>query len=226
VAYSAVSNLIHRTVYGAFLSSLMVAVPLCAATLYSDLGPGDSWNGFSAYDAGAFLGTTFTVTNSGFLENILLPVESNADFANIDSVGLYADSAGEPGTLLESWAALLPAEGNVPPLTDLTSVENPLLTAGTQYWLVIDAPLAGVMWDLNDQGVDGGAWSGTSLDGLSQIFSADATPAIDVTSMPEPSSAVFCGLAFLGLIVFRLRRGAKRSAPRVFTQVAARDLTD
>jgi hypothetical protein len=203
------SNLIHKkTVYLTLLSSLMAAAPLCADTLYSDLGPGDSWNGSSAYDAGAFLGTTFTVATSGFLENILLPVESNADFANIDSVGLYADSSGKPGTLLESWAALLPAEGNVPPLTDLTSLENPLLTAGTQYWLVVDAPLSGVMWDLNDQGVDGGAWSGASLNGMSQLFPADATPAIEVTSMPEPSSAVFCGIAFLGLIVFRLRRGA------------------
>ncbi len=202
------SNLIHKTVYLTLLSSLMAVAPLCADTLYSDLGPGDTWNGFSAYVGGAFLGTTFTVTTSGFLENILLPVESNTDFANIDSVGLYEDSSGKPGTLLESWAALLPAEGNVPPLTDLTSLENPLLSAGTQYWLVIDAPLSGVMWDLNDQGVDGGAWSGTSLDGMSQIFSADATPAIDLTSMPEPSNAIFCAVAFLGLVVFRLRRGA------------------
>jgi hypothetical protein len=209
VAYFAVSNLIRKTVYVTLLSSLMAAAPLRADTLYTDLGPGDSWNSFSAYVGGAFLGTTFTVTTSGFLENILLPVESNADFANIDSVGLYEDSSGQPGTLLESWAALLPAEGSVPPLTDLTSLENPLLSAGTQYWLVIDAPLSGVIWDLNDQGVNGGAWSGTSLDGMSQMFSADATPAVQLTSMPEPSNAVSCGAAFLGVILFRLRRGAR-----------------
>jgi hypothetical protein len=209
VGNSAVSNSIYKALYVTLLSSLMAGVPLCADTLYTDLGPGDTWNSFSAYVGDAFFGTTFTASATGFLENILLPVESNVDFANIDSVGLYEDSSGEPGTLLESWEALLPAEGGVPPLTDLTSLENPLLTAGTQYWLVIDAPSSGVVWDLNNQGVNGGAWSGTSLHGMSQIFSGDATPAIQLTSMPEPSSAVFCGLAFLGLIVFRLRRSAR-----------------
>jgi hypothetical protein len=148
------------------------------------------------------------------LTSILIPIESNADFAYPDSIGLYEDSSGQPGTLLESWTALLPAAGNVAPLTDLTSLENPLLTAGTQYWLLIDAPTVGVIWELNNQGVNGGLWGGISLDEIVQTAAFNATPAIQLnaTAVPEPHHTAFFGLIFLTFPIFRLRRGARRQS--------------
>jgi hypothetical protein len=68
----------------------------------------------------------------------VLPLAS----ANTVTVGLYADSLGQPGTLLEAWTVAVPNTCQTsssllcdpPPLTTLTSILNPLLTVGARYW--------------------------------------------------------------------------------------------
>ncbi len=214
------NSITRITAYTGFFALFLVGTQACADTIYTNLGPGESWNGLDAYVSGSFFGTTFTATASGTLASIKIPVESNADFAYSDSIGLYEDSSGQPGTLLESWTVSLPPAGNIAPLTDLISLENPLLTAGTQYWLLIDAPTVGVIWELNNQGLNGGLWGGTSLNEIAQSAASNAMPAIQLnaTAVPEPHSAMFIGFILLASAVFRSRRGAGTVRSHLFVK--------
>lgn len=205
-----INNMTRKTACLVLLSPLLIGLHLCADTIYTNLGPADSWNGFAAYNGGSYFGTTFTATTSGILTSVLIPVQTNTGSAQADTVGLYEDVSEQPGALLESWTALLPPGGNIPPLTDLTSLNHPVLVAGAQYWLVIEGSTAGVIWDFNNQSVQGGIWTGLSLNQMTQDFPFDAEAAIQVngTTVPERRSAVLCGLIFVFL---RIRRRPARA---------------
>jgi hypothetical protein len=126
---------------------------------------------------------------------------------------LYMDSGGAPGNLLESWSVTLPGLTQLPPGTTLTSVLHPSLFAGTQYWFVL-TPASGpgtfVNWNLNDQGVIGGVWAGSSLSSLTKSFATDPTPGIQLTSVPEPGSAGLFALGSL-IIAVAVRKTLSRS---------------
>jgi hypothetical protein len=120
-----------------------LAAPIHAGTIFSNVGPGfpgDS-NGFVVGNTGSpdggFLGTNFVATGSGNLDTLSLDVQAATGPI---SVGLYANSAGQPGTLLESWSVAIPIGIGFPPipsLTTLASVGHPLLSSGTEYWVVL-----------------------------------------------------------------------------------------
>src|SRR5262249_2857017 len=121
----------------------------------------------------------------------------------------------KPDTLLESWSITAPGFPGL--LTTVPSVQNPLLSAATQYWFVIDvtdAQKLNLAWYWNDQGVGGGVWIGNSLSGLIEALPASPAPAIQlnstaVTAVPEPASwiGLASGLAAMGMVgVIRRRR--------------------
>jgi hypothetical protein len=71
-------------------------------------------------------------------------------------IGLYADAAGVPGALLESWAPF--SLTSAPEIVTLPSAVHPLLVRGTQYWVVasmFDPTSVGVWWINNIRGSDG-----------------------------------------------------------------------
>lgn len=112
-----------------------------AGTIFSNVGPGFPGDSLGYYgDSGpgvTYLGMTFTATGSGNLDTLSLDLQGDTSPITI---GLYSNSAGQPGALIESWSTAIPAGFGfppVPPLTTLTSVGNPSLSAGTQYWLVL-----------------------------------------------------------------------------------------
>ena len=59
---------------------------------------------------GYFAATTFTATGSGNLASIVIALSQPSGSAPIP-VGLYTDTYGEPGTLLESW--VVPVNSNL-----------------------------------------------------------------------------------------------------------------
>lgn len=186
----------------------IVAIPCLADNLYSNLGPGGTFVINREYDTNFdFMATTFVTTDGGSLGNIrtsLFSLDSPVDLR------LYTDSGGQPGALLESWSATVPGFPGL--LTTFPSVQNPLLSADTQYWFVIaltNAQKDKLAWYQNNQLVAGGIWAGNSLDAMLEFVPGSPAPAIELdstssTSVPEPASGVLVGT--LLLIASLLRR--------------------
>ena len=178
-----------------------VASPCLAGSIYSNLGPGDSFIINRDFETNFdFMATTFVATGGGVLGDIrtsLFSLDSPVD------LGLYTDSGDKPGALLESWSATVPGFPGI--LTTITSVQNPLLAAGAQYWFVIaltDAQRNKVAWYQNNQGVAGGVWAGPSLDHMLEFEPDSPAPAIELDStasapVPEPTSGVLVGTLLL-----------------------------
>ena len=185
-------------------------IPAHAATVYTNVGggfPGDSGTDYST--SATFFGTTFTTSGGGNLNTLSLDLKGTTSPV---TVGLYANSAGQPGTLLESWSATIPigTGGSPPALTTLTSILNPSLSAATQYWLVLtQGSPSQITWFGNDTSVLGGIWDGSSIGSLSQVFGDTAAPGITLTStVPEPTTWVLLVGPLAAMLWFERRRRA------------------
>jgi len=132
--------------------------------------------------------------------------------------GLYTDSSGAPGTLLETWIDVT-VPTSLPNLTTLTSVLHPLLSSGSTYWFlesnVVGASGRSIGWDANNQSIAGGVWTGTSPGSVSQINPASPAPAIELDSaaVPEPASWLMVAAGLIGSVYWR-----RRSTPLGFSK--------
>ncbi len=137
-----------------------------------------------------FIGTTFTTTGSGNLSTLLFDASSNLGPTSL-TVGLYANSGGQPGSLIESWIATIPGypgSGISPAATILNSVLQPLLSAATKYWLVFTQTTGSqIIWHANDTGVTGGVWGGSSINSLVNSVPTNSAPGIRLTAGPTGS---------------------------------------
>jgi hypothetical protein len=157
-----------------------------AGTIYSNFGAGFPTS-ITYNSSGTFLATSFTASGGGTLAT--LATSFHRDSGSV-TVGLYADSSGDVGSLLESWNVPSPGPGVV---TTLNSVLNPLMASGAVYWVVLEG--SNPHWSGNDQGVLGGVRGGNSLASLAPfVFTSSPTPGIRLTSVdtavPEPSGAL------------------------------------
>ena len=189
--------------------------PCRADTIYSNLGPGNTWTVNREYDVNSdFMASPFVTSGGGNLLDVSLPLFS---INNPVGLGLYTDSGGKPGTLLESWSVDVPGFPGI--LTTIPSVQNPLLSAATEYWFVIDVAddqKRNLAWYWNDQSVSGGVWFGNDLSGLIGAVPASPAPAIQldstaVTAVPEPASwiSLASGVAIMAILGV-IRRGHDR----------------
>ena len=199
----------------AAVALVFAASPCLAGTFYSNLGPGNTWIINREYDVNSdYMATSFVTSGGGKLEDVLIPLFS---LNNPVNMGLYTDSDGRPGTLLESWSATIPGFPGI--LTTLPSVDNPSLSADTTYWFVIDVAAdqkLNLSWYENNQAVPGGVWFGNNLTGLIEALPASPAPAIALESVatspvPEPSSASLFA-SCLGLIALTYWVGRKTHA--------------
>jgi hypothetical protein len=176
---------------------------LSAGTIYDNLGPSNTFQSGSYAMSNGFLGTTFVTTGGGSLGTVLLPLESVAPA--FLTMGLFTNWSNQPGILLESWTVF---ETNLspPPITTLVSVVQPTLASGTQYWFVVSPSPSFVIWYENDRGVTGGVYGGSSLEALPQSFASLSGPAIQVNSVPEPTSGMLLTVGSL-LIAWLWRAG-------------------
>lgn len=207
------------------LALCLIPAQLAGQTiLYNNLGSGNTSSG-SSYTDGigpgvVFVGTRVTATAGGALSTVL--TFFNTSFATTVTMGLYTDSGGQPGTLLESWSTPTVSQ-DAPGLITLTSVVHPVLAAGTAYWFVINPPNASRVggWFQNNQGVNGGMSYGSSANSLSNTLNPSGpTPAIQLnapagpvptpTPLPPSIFLTLIGLACVGLYFARTRRAAAR----------------
>lgn len=202
-----------RSVAFLFASVLAGAVLPSRAgiVVYDTFGPGDSYlgGGWSILGAGVSFGpqsvaASFTPGVSGNLEAVTL-----ATFHSFGTdsmlVQVIEDSGGLPnGSILESFSA--PLSGGV---HLLNSVGNPLLSAGTTYWVAVlpGASDSNGAWNLNNQGLTGPL---AFESGSGWIGDGGALPAfrVEVTEVPELEGTA-C-MAALGLLGFGFWRRGRR----------------
>jgi len=179
--------------------------------------------------------TSLTQVGSGYLSlsNITTPVTSYQALANpfsttdtatltsIDVVmdtrggapitlALASDSNGLPGSVLESWSLTL--SGNTNALYSVTSLLNPVLTAGTTYWLeALPGANDNSGWGVTSFGHtiavshSAGIWTATTNEWES-AFDVNGTAA---SATPEPSTFAMFGGA--GLLAITLRNRQRKT---------------
>src|SRR5262249_24068797 len=128
---------------GLWLLLACIPLHLFAGVIYSNVGPAfpNDLSIASNYSASAtgFFGTTFNTSSSGRLASIVTDLFQFPG-ATALSTGLYADSSGQPGPLLESWNVPVPISdgSSITPVTTFSSLLNPILSSGARYWFVVN----------------------------------------------------------------------------------------
>jgi hypothetical protein len=207
-----------RPVAAAALLLLLSFAPAShAAVLFSNLGPGDSydhvfWNWrVGGHDAVFVPAMSFQVSGGSFR---LAQVELALNYAlgpdagpNMAQVFLADDAGGIPGATLESFTFTgMRPFGGTSQLVSGDSVLKPTLLDGHRYWIEALAPFrdSQVGWGGNVTGmlgglyaVNGGPWNPVSST-PSGAFRVSGTPTI-----PEPSAGLLllAGLGMLGAFV-------------------------
>ena len=204
---------------------LLGAAEAQAASVFSTFGPGDSFNAGSLGSVGGptaivefSAGASFTPSGNATLVSIDY---ASSFFSGTNSLIiklLGSDSGGLPdeSNVLESWTSV--AGDPTADVRTVTSVLDPTLVSGTQYWVALfpGASDTFIGWNDNDQGVLGGRaftqnsgpWTAQPSFAPTPAFRVNGTAAGPV--IPLPASA-WMGLSMLGAL-FVLGRRKKRLA--------------
>ena len=195
-----------------------------AGYIFNTFSPGDvhsSEGGYlvsgksSSFNVDAHEGFSFTAGSTEALKRVEVSF-FRAGGSTAFNLGLYADDGlGHKGALIESFNGLQLGSSHI---VSVDSALNPVLAAGTQYWLVAtpgDANTA-IAWYANDIGVTSTLYQ--SFDGGVGYLAGQKTTVFRLTGeplLPEPSATPGPGgLALLvsglpvGLLAWRRRRAA------------------
>lgn len=207
---------------------LLLAPAVHAITIYSNFGPGYTYNinaaypvtGIAAPDYDKFdIALDFIPTGTYGLDSITVAMCIGNQSVSVNEVALSicSDAGGQPGAVLESWTIPVPIEYGFgfiynPPLS-ANSVLNPLLTSGTRYWLLAEAATdeSVLEWNLSsptDVGslsfrMNGGAW--TTYETERSAFQVNGS------DIPEPTTLALLGCGILVLLFFSRRRAIRGS---------------
>ncbi|MCK5506187.1 MAG: PEP-CTERM sorting domain-containing protein [Thermodesulfovibrionia bacterium] len=191
-----------------------------ADTVFSNFGSGDAYNETSAWiirgdnytnnnfdEAFAFTPLTYDYT----LDTIELAVGIAGGVNELD-VWLMSDTGGQPGSIIESFnfnnQMANAYDGGSILLANSTL--NPVLSAGTQYWLAADAPQSdsNIRWFTNSTSDFGPIASRLNLDPWNTSTGIRSAFRISGTVVPEPVSTILfvTGGATLGFRRFWKKR--------------------
>ncbi len=210
--------------------SFTAAIPARADTVYTNFGAsvcgGDptciAYNGINqnfdavtgqnqTFDQGdiEMIANSFTAGGDFKLTDVQLPLQSGTTLTGTANIYLTANNAGVPGTVLESWLGVTGEPFALPQLNaiTLTSVLNPTLSNGSEYWLVVGpaTDVSAKAWNYTWFGPGAsasnllanttphsgiptlaGPWA---YDGapLQNAFAIEGTPTVITSSTPEPA---------------------------------------
>jgi hypothetical protein len=219
----------NRSAFAMGLALVWVAaIPAQAGSvIFSNLGPNDSYYGGGGWALGSY---NFMGVHESILTGCQFTVGTTANLATIEvaaglgfstgtnqlTIDLDADSGGSPGSVIESFtiSGAMPALGtfSMGHLVAATSVLHPLLTAGSQYWVVLSIPNAGETngaWNDNSTGdvgpVEQSSVGGT-ISGGNSLNLRGAMRITALSSVPEPSSIAMMGASTVVIVGCGLRR--------------------
>jgi hypothetical protein len=211
---------------GLALLALTPLTPLArAGVLYTNFGPGLSYDVTSGNPVGNALDGNFCAEGSSFAPSVTSPFAAllvalscatNCPASDPVTIGPNRDNSDQPGAVLESFVVpggTLGSIGNNNAPLVFNSVLHPLRTSGTRYWITVSSDLNdSVSWNLNTTGdVSDQA---ISTDGGSTWFSPSGIMpgAFDVNgTVPEPATAT--GVVGGALLISLLRRRKATSQP-------------
>jgi hypothetical protein len=196
--------------------------PACADTVFSNLGTGSTYALTAEIPVlqSQDIAGTFTVA-AGTSFNLTQLDIGLTDAGDSAIVELLTNSAGLPGTVIQSWTLtnlpVVSAVNSIQPSQTISGITGIVLSGGTQYWLAAFPGTSGTQdfWNFsltsqNDplavSGDGGGSWLQLlNLKPPGVAFDVQGTP---ISSVPEPSTVV---LLAAGLLTVMLLTTWKRS---------------
>jgi hypothetical protein len=220
-----------KTRFFGFVCALMIGIACSAAdaiTIYSTFGEGDAFDTTNAAGScnwipqaseGASVAAGFTPDQDYTLDSVTLALKK-VNSGPFMTISIRGDDSGKPATAVLVELIVTNPDNTVfsPQALTYSSTTHPTLSAGTTYWLAIEATGENnwefnSWWMRNTTDVTGCA-TRTYSDGWGAWqVSANVTPAFRIegsSAVPEPSTAAFFGMGLIGLI----GAGWRRYAPR------------
>jgi PEP-CTERM motif len=201
------------------VSALLFGVtkPAGADIVYTTFGPGNSYdttggvvisgtNNGAGYFAQA---NAFAPASTARLDSVSVPIFGQGAI----SILIAADASGNPGATVENLGSITP--GFSLSIQTINSTAHPVLTAGTNYWLVLQPtdPSSGIDggWSFSTPSTPPGERrTSPTGDWQTSPFGGEAFE-IDGAAVPEPSSFILLILAAVGAVGWRGTRRIGRN---------------
>jgi hypothetical protein len=197
---------------------LLLATHARASVIFSNLGPGDSLAspgigiGFIPFTSTFnYAGIGFTPAGQSYMLDSLELALDLVSGPNVADIFLMSDAGGLPGAVLESFHLTGELTSGANSLVTINSTHHPLLSAGSQYWIVAaGGPSSFVTWAQNELQEKGPNVSGPALGSLVRDSDSNVREALlaNGTAVPEPGS-VFLVTGLLGILFVFVRRSRR-----------------